>query len=871
MKHYALNATFLVASACILGGCAGDDNPWQSSTDGGSLRLSLSADGNIAASTRADDTKATIIPAAADFGVSLSRTDGSFNKKWNLLEEFNKEELFPIGEYKIEAFYGDRDVEGFENPWFYASDNVAVTAGDQKNVSLTATLANSMVSIRYTDEFKSNFTSYSAAIRSTGHDYVVFAQNEDRPAYMAPSQIELNLTLTNASGKKVTLQPAGFRAEARRHYIVKIGVNGASSTGNLTLDVQFEEDVVSETVEVPLGDELFEAPAPSVVAKDFTDGETMSAFESFTPQGNPRYEVYAFGGLKEVVLTLNQSSTYHSPFGSEVQLVGASAIDQANVTASGIEVTGLFRNPDKMGIVALKNFLAKLPIGSHTVTLVAKDVQTRVSEPVTLHVVVSAVDIRIEPVANMEYRGTEGEIYLSTNSPDVRDRVAFKVTVDERDAEILEITDLSSAEGTATLPYKYKYKVKTPELRLESSPLKAYYGSSADPRAETRLVVDFPKYDILVDPFAKKVKLKVVPEDASKLSQITSDIVIISNGRQVDENRVQKNLTTGIINVFDLTESTTYSNVEFALSNASNPRTAIPAFTTESATIVPNGDFSVESDQRVNFGNRTIQVGSKYRNTVFTDYTISSSIDRGMPSGWSSINAKTCFDGASNANSWYVVPSTFLENGRVIVRTVGYSHNGKDLGVSGNSANFTYYGTNYPEKADLNIAIGELFLGSYAFDSNGEQRVDGVSFTSRPLTLSFQYRYTPCNNENAEAYIKVLNSSGKEISQGVLRMEATSEMKTATVVLDIYEFGENASLLQLGFKSTSSSIRVPEINIPTGSALDEGFDSRGDKTKPANDYKAFAMGSELVIDDVKLGYDPPATMRPVAKKSKSIK
>ena len=870
MKHYALNATFLVASACILGGCAGDDNPWQSSTDGGSLRLSLSADGNIAASTRADDTKATIIPAAADFGVSLSRTDGSFNKKWNLLEEFNKEELFPIGEYKIEAFYGDRDVEGFENPWFYASDNVAVTAGDQKNVSLTATLANSMVSIRYTDEFKSNFTSYSAAIRSTGHDYVVFAQNEDRPAYMAPSQIELNLTLTNASGKKVTLQPAGFRAEARRHYIVKIGVNGASSTGNLTLDVQFEEDVVSETVEVPLGDELFEAPAPSVVAKDFTDGETMSAFESFTPVGNPRYEVYAFGGLKEVVLKLNESSTYNPPFGKEVQLVNASDMDQANVNASGISVTGLFRNPDKMGIVELKGFLGKMPIGSHTVSLVAKDMLTRVSEPVTLHVIVSAVDIKIEPVANMEYRGTEGEVYLLTNCADIRDKVTFKVTNNEVAAEVLDIEDISSSEAGG-LPYKFKYKVKTPELQMESSPLWVYYGAVADARAQTRLKVDFPKYSIDVDPFARKVKLRVVPEDPSKLRIITNDLVIISDGKMVNVNRIQKDLETGIINVFDLTESKTYENVEFALSNTSNPRTAIPAFTTESATIVPNGDFSVESDQRVNFGNRTIQVGSKYRNTVFTDYTISSSIDRGMPSGWSSINAKTCFDGASNANSWYVVPSTFLENGRVIVRTVGYSHNGKDLGVSGNAANFTYYGTNYPEKADLNIAIGELFLGSYAFDSNGEQRVDGVSFTSRPLTLSFQYRYTPCNNENAEAYIKVLNSSGKEISQGVLRMEATSEMKTATVVLDIYEFGENASLLQLGFKSTSSSIRVPEINIPTGSALDEGFDSRGDKTKPANDYKAFAMGSELVIDDVKLGYDPPATMRPVAKKSKSIK
>ncbi len=866
MKHYALNATFLVASACILGGCAGDDNPWQSSTDGGSLRLSLSADGNIAASTRADDTKATIIPAAADFGVSLSRTDGSFNKKWNLLEEFNKEELFPIGEYKIEAFYGDRDVEGFENPWFYASDNVAVTAGDQKNVSLTATLANSMVSIRYTDEFKSNFTSYSAAIRSTGHDYVVFAQDEDRPAYMAPSQIELNLTLTNASGKKVTLQPAGFRAEARRHYIVKIGVNGASSTGNLTLDVQFEEDVVSETVEVPLGDELFEAPAPSVVAKDFTDGETMSAFESFTPQGNPRYEVYAFGGLKEVVFTLNQSSTYHSPFGSEVQLVGASAIDQANVTASGIEVTGLFRNPDKMGIVALKNFLAKLPIGSHTVTLVAKDVQTRVSEPVTLHVVVSAVDIRIEPVANMEYRGTEGEIYLSTNSPDVRDRVAFKVTVDERDAEILEITDLSSAEGTATLPYKYKYKVKTPELRLESSPLKAYYGSLADPRAETRLVVDFPKYDILVDPFAKKVKLKVVPEDASKLSQITSDIVIISNGRQVDENRVQKNLTTGIINVFDLTESTTYSNVEFALSNASNPRTAIPAFTTESIVDVPNGSFA-ETHKTLSISNLT--VGGGFRVSP-VDYNVTSSIDRSEPVDWSSVNAKTCYSGAANINSWFVVPSTFSENGYVVIRSVGYNHNGRTPDRSGGLFNTTYYCTNTPGEAGLDKSIGELFLGSYSYDSNGEHRNDGIDFGSRPLTLTFKYRYAPVNNEVAEAYIKVFNSSGKEISQGILRLEASSDIKERTVILDIYDFGEKANTIQLGFKSSASTIRTPSIVIPTGSALNEGGGLRNDN-RSANDYKAFAKGSELIIDDVRLGYDPPATMRPVAKKSKSIK
>ncbi len=865
MKHYALNAAFLVASACILGGCAGDDNPWQSSTDGGSLRLSLSADGNIAASTRADDTKATIIPAAADFGVSLSRTDGSFNKKWNLLEEFNKEELFPIGEYKIEAFYGDRDVEGFENPWFYASDNVAVTAGDQKNVSLTATLANSMVSIRYTDEFKSNFTSYSAAIRSTGHDYVVFAQNEDRPAYMAPSQIELNLTLTNASGKKVTLQPAGFRAEARRHYIVKIGVNGASSTGNLTLDVQFEEDVVSETVEVPLGDELFEAPAPSVVAKDFTDGETLSAFESFTPVGNPRYEVYAFGGLKEVVLKLNESSTYNPPFGKEVQLVNASDMDQANVNASGISVTGLFRNPDKMGIVELKGFLGKMPIGSHTVSLVAKDMLTRVSEPVTLHVIVSAVDIKIEPVANMEYRGTEGEVYLLTNCADIRDKVTFKVTNNEVAAEVLDIEDISSSEAGG-LPYKFKYKVKTPELQMESSPLWVYYGAVADARAQTRLKVDFPKYSIDVDPFARKVKLRVVPEDPSKLRLITNDLVIISDGKMVNVNRIQKDLETGIINVFDLTESKTYENVEFALSNTSNPRTPISPFTTESIVDVPNGSFA-ETHKTLSISNLT--VGGGFRVSP-GNYNVTSSIDRSEPVGWSSVNAKTCYSGAANINSWFVVPSTFSENGYVVIRSVGYNHNGRTPDRSGGAFNTTYYCTNTPGEAGLDKSIGELFLGSYSYDSNGEHRNDGIDFGSRPLTLTFKYRYTPVNNEVAEAYIKVFNSSGKEISQGILRLEASSDIKERTVILDIYDFGEKANTIQLGFKSSASTIRTPSIVIPTGSALNEGGGLKNDN-RSANDYKAFAKGSELIIDDVRLGYDPPATMRPVAKKSKSIK
>lgn len=870
MKQISLGVLVPAVLACIITGCAGDDNPWQGSADGGALKVELAADGKISAFTRADDTKSPIVPLPSEFNIKLSRTDGSFSKKWDRIENFNKEELFPIGEYTIEAEYGSRDTEGFEHPWFYASDNVSVTAGDEKRVSLTATLANAMVSLRFTDDFRNSFTAYSAALRSAGHDYIVFAQGEDRPAYMAPSQIELSLTLTNASGKQVTIQPSGFKAEACHHYVVTIGVNGGGDRNNMTLAVDFDDEVIAETVEVPLGDELFEAPAPSVVAKDFTAGETINVFESFTPEGNPRCEVYAFGGLKEVTFSLNASSTYNPPFGREIQLVNASEIDQANAVASGLDVIGLFRNPDKMGIVGLKGFLEKLPIGTHKITLTAIDKLTRVSEPIELNVIVTAVEIKIEPVARVPYCGTESEVYLSTNSPDVRDRVAFKVTNNNVDAQVLAIEDVTDS-GETRLPYKYKYRLKTPELKMQSSPLLVFYGSEVDVRANTRLEVEFPKFRVDVDPFAKKVKVRIVPENPEDLKVITRDLIIISNGKRVADNRLDKNVQTGIINVFEVSPATTYNNVEYALANTANPHTAVPEFTTEAIRDVPNGNFTESYTSIPKFD---IRVGGDF--TDFYTRGIVSSIERNEPVGWASVNQKTCYSGATNKNSWFVVPSTFLDNGAVTIRTVGYKHSGETPKNSGSFGSTKYYCTNTPTEDYLDKCRGELFLGSYSFINGEDDYKRGIPFESRPLTLTFKYKYTPVNDKNGEAeggeaYVKVFNSSGKEISQGVLRLDASTVFTSKIIELEIYDFGEKASKIEVGFKSTATSIKTLTIVVPKDDALDEGLSykiSRGDYSRPTNQYKAFAKGSELVIDDVVLGYDPPALISGQSNKAK---
>lgn len=867
MKKIYAGLLMAATGMLALGSCSSEDNPWNGSGDAGRLSVAVASDGGVFRNTRSDDTKATIVPDASEFKIALSRTDGSFHQTWANQEAFNREESFPIGEYEVEAFFGDAEQEGFTAPYYHASERAVITAGETKNVSLTASLANCMVSIRYTDEFTANFSNYSAALRSEGHEYVVFAQNESRPAYMCPSAIDLNLTLTNAAGKQVTIQPAGFQAQPRRHYIITIGVNGNVNNGNLSLDVRFEENVVAETVNVPLGEDLFEAPEPTVETKDFAAGDAMTAFENFEPQGDPRYEVFAFGGLKEVTLKIGGSASHTPSFGREVQLVNASDLVQSQLEAEGVKVFGLLRNPHKMGIVRLKDFLKKLPVGSYEISLQVKDAMTRVSEEVKFSVSISSIQITIQPVNAVEYSSTEVEIYYSTNAPDALAKTSFHMTVDDLAAEVVSTETLASAPSTglpANLTHHYKVRLKAPRrLLLDNTPLNVYYGADETPRAGIRLGLNFPKFTVQTDAFAEKVKFLIVPEDASKLELIQHALIIIRGGKQVDTSRVRP-LAGGIIEVKGLTPNTEYSDVQFALSNGTNPRTDIATFRTEQAIALSNGDFG-QTHQTINLSG--IQVGGQFTGTIFNNpkYTVTSSIVRDEPIDWASINAKTCYVNTSRKNTWYMVPSTFSDNGTVVIRTVGYNHNGGDLGFTKETA--VYYCKNAPSASGLNVAPGELFLGSYSFNGS-EQRNDGIPFASRPICISFKYRYKSYNNENGEVQALVYDGGGNKISEGYLELPARAGMTDATLNLLDYPFGKKAAKLVLCFKSTDRK-STPKVEIPSGSALKEDNDRLANYTVAANRYKAVATGSELVIDDVTLGYTPPSERQQSAAKRKS--
>lgn len=876
MKNLSKGLFLLSAFSLCMASCS-DDAPWGGSDSEGGISLRFTSDARVMRQSRADDGVSPVVPDASRFAVKLAKSDNSYSKEWSGIEGFNKEKAFPIGDYTLTASFGDIDQEGFENPYFMGSSDVHVSPGAVTNVNVVATLANSMVSVRYTDEFKSNFPAYSAAIQTSGHDWLIFAQQEDRPAYVSPSEeVKLKLTLINSSNQRVDIQPASFTAVARHHYVVTIGVQNGTGSGDLALDVQFDDDVVAETVEVPLGDELFTAPAPTLSAKGFDPEAAIDMFEYAEQPAQREFQAFAFGKLRSATLTV-VSNNYTPIFGKSVELVGADDLLQKQLSESGVVCSGFFHKVDKMGVVNVTKFIENLPAGDYKLSLSVVDALTRTSEPLELRATVKPVLMEISTVENVGFMAAEVKVRVSTNCQDIKNKVKFQVP-DARnnmvDAVIKGVetpSEPAAARTRAEMPYQFIYTLALePQIR-DNIEVNAKVGRKS---ATLRVPMSEPQYTITADAFARKVMIKVEAEDEATRSAIIDHIAWYNGGTDTSNAIPSSNISMdadGIITIIGLNPATEYSGVKAAIGSFVK---SVPTFTTETETDVPNGDFLISG---TSYSFEKLNVGGTWKVSP-RSYQWDVNLSFSDPQDWATVNANTCYAGSSNKNTWFMVPSTMMSSGAALIRSVGYNHAGETPKSSGGSFNSTYYCENVPSDEQLQKAAGELFLGSYSFDAS-ESRVDGINFNSRPSSLSFQYSYAPVGDEQAEVYVQIYDKDGVKIAGKVEYLKAVSSMIDYTIDMSGYPFGHKATKLVLGFKSTKSGV-TPRVNIPSSGSLKEAssvnllsFSKASDgsyhKSLETNKYHALATGSVLTIDNVRLGYEASSVANPNASKHRA--
>lgn len=836
-----------------------EENPWGGPESQGGVNLAFSTDSRVMRNTRADDNVSPVVPGNDSFNVTFTKSDGSYSKTWRGVESFNRESYFPIGDYTLAVTSGNIEEEGFSSPCFKGTADVHVSPGVETPVKVVATLANAMVSVRYTKEFTDNFPQYSAAVQTSGHDWIVFAQTEDRPAYVAPGgEVALKLTMTDASGQQVTIQPASFEAQPRRHYVVTIGVTGNVASGDLALDIEFDEDVVADTVSVSLGDELFSAQPPSLKPIGFTPGTALTGFEGSTAPGT-EFHAFAFGGLKSARLTVI-SSDYTPSFGGTVELVNAPSLTQTQLATEGIVCSGFFNNPDKMGVVDLSRFIGAVPAGSYKVRMEVADAMTRLSEPLEIEVVRTPVVLEFGESPAIPFMSSEAIIKVETNNPDIAGQLKFKLPDASNrmvDSEPVNVSTTSSATvqgATHTLTFTLPLQ---PQVRTTVDVIMTL----GRKQRQTGVSMVIPEITLIPDAYSRRVQIKVETSGA-EASGIADNLVFYNGASQIPSSNVRHLGAGDIVEIQGLTPDSHYPSLSAKLGTVAF---AVPAFDTEQETGVPNGNFA-SVFETVNIF--PIQVGGMYKVGAY-DYYNRTTLKRSEALGWASLNQKTCYTGSSPMNTWFAVPQVFVESGAAVIRSVGYNHSGTVPAKTGSFFSATYYNTSAPAESQFVKEAGEMFLGSYSYNG-AETRTDGVVFGSRPCLVSFRYKYEPIASEKGEALVEITDEAGNVLASAHKVLDAANAFTTVEMPLSGYPFAVKAAAIKVSFRSVQKGV-TPSLKIPSGSELMEpGVSLNFDfyYTLSPNNYHALATGSVLTVDDVSVSYATPMATSPKRVKNK---
>lgn len=212
---------YLLASACLLAaGCSTENKT--DATGYGTLAINCTADTSIdTASAEASGTPEA--PAAGAFSLTVTGETGT--QKWDTLTEFEQSQtVFRMGAYTVAIAHGDPDAEGAGKPYYYAEQKIEVLPRRTVNADLTATVANSQVVIRATEQFLAYFHDARFTVTTTSGNEFAFTPGSDpadEPVFVKGGT---RLTVTGTARRQSPTGTGGgrprsdfLRPDARRH------------------------------------------------------------------------------------------------------------------------------------------------------------------------------------------------------------------------------------------------------------------------------------------------------------------------------------------------------------------------------------------------------------------------------------------------------------------------------------------------------------------------------------------------------------------------------------------------------------------------------------------------------------------------------
>jgi len=240
--------TVVSLAALMLASCANDE---PKSAEKGEGRVSIAC----SVATDVVETRAQVVcttPVEADFALKIEGVSLSYEVDYATLAEFAEKNYLYNGTYKATVTAGDINEEGYDKATFVGSEEFTIAAREEKQINITATIANALVKVAVTDKFKTYFPGgYSLKLTTAaGTEFDVTEQTE--PLFIAPESFTITGTGTkqpNQSGAEAATVELGeytkMELKAQTMYTVTMDVETA---GEATLTITLNDELVGSIV-----------------------------------------------------------------------------------------------------------------------------------------------------------------------------------------------------------------------------------------------------------------------------------------------------------------------------------------------------------------------------------------------------------------------------------------------------------------------------------------------------------------------------------------------------------------------------------------------------------------------------------------------
>lgn len=149
--------------------------------------------------------------------------------------------ILPVGKYTVAVRSNGVDNVGWETPFYQGREEVEVKQGEITNTKIVCKIANTKVSVIYSDTLKTYFVDYQTVV-SNSFDSLTFTRDEYRSGYFTPEKLTVKLNLVNNDGNKFTIKKVYQDIKPQYHYKFKFTLEGGNGNSNAGADFDVTVD-----------------------------------------------------------------------------------------------------------------------------------------------------------------------------------------------------------------------------------------------------------------------------------------------------------------------------------------------------------------------------------------------------------------------------------------------------------------------------------------------------------------------------------------------------------------------------------------------------------------------------------------------------